>query len=256
MAVLDKFLPYRDSLQFLSLQGWGESLLDPDLPWKVKAAKELGFRGVGFASNCTELSEVKARALLAAGLDTLICSIDGATKETHEAIRVGTNFKEVRDNVLRFIDLRNRHGYLAKVIIRFIRQQLNAPEWEYFQDYWRVKLNEGYGDKVISFDVVDCDSKVKDYDRKDVHPGVGVPMICSQITERLIVLSNGDVALCCGDDAGKFNLGNIADRDPVDLWNGPVFTHYRSMMAEGRIGELELCKGCTIPRSLEMKSSS
>ena len=250
--ILTKFLPYREQLQYLSLQGWGETLLDKGIVEKVQIAKRMGFQGVGFATNCTEL-ERYAMQLLYFGLDTLICSIDGATAKTHESIRVGTNFRKIVENIHRVINLRLIYGYTTKILIRFIRQKANAHEWEAFKAYWEQQINPACGDAVISFDVVDCDGKIKDYEGKDVLGGVGVPMICDQINQRMIILSNGDVSLCCGDDNGKFNIGNVFTDDPIELYNGPVFTYYRAMMAQGRIGELDICRGCTIPRSEERK---
>ena len=252
VAILNRFLPYQDNLQYLSLFGFGEPLLDKELPSKVKVAKSMGFKSVGFATNCTELDLLKSNALMEAGLDTLICSVDGINKETHEAIRIGTDFDKVVNNILTFIHMRPLYGH-TKVIIRFIRQKANAHEWEEFKAQWEQWLNPAYGDAVISFDVVDCDGKVADYDSKDVLTGIDVPIMCDQLYQRMMVLSNGEVALCCADDNGKFHLGNVLSEDPIEIYNNETFTDYRRMIEEGRIMELDLCKTCTIPRSQKLK---
>lgn len=251
-TILARFLPYQHHLQYLSLFGFGEPLLDKGLPSKIKQAKEMGFKGIGFATNCTELNYSRARSILEAGLDTIICSVDGITKETHEAIRVGTVFKKVVGNIRGFMNMRPRFGR-TKVIIRFIRQKANAHEWEAFKVCWERRLDSAYGDAVISFDVVDCDGKVKDYGSKDVLSTIGLPSTCDQLYERIIILSNGDVALCCADDNGKFNMGNALFDDPIEIYNNETFKRYRRLMEEGRIGYLPLCSTCTIPRSMEAK---
>lgn len=102
-SILAKFLPYQEHLEYLTLHFCGEPLLDSSLPEKVNIAKNLNFKGVGFATNCTHLNENMAERLLKAGLDTIICSIDGINKETHESIRVRTNFDEIVRNVQQFI---------------------------------------------------------------------------------------------------------------------------------------------------------
>jgi radical SAM protein with 4Fe4S-binding SPASM domain len=252
-SILEKFIPYQEKIQFLSLQGWGESLLDKRLPAKVLLAKDLGFKSIGFATNCTELDSKKTRALLDAGLDTIICSIDGFTKETHESIRVGTHFYQVVGNVLNFIHERDIGKQKTKVIIRFIRMKQNQHEWEKFKKWWSRKLNKRYGDAVISFDVVDSDGKIKDFAEKDVLEGVKIPSKCSMLNERMIVLSTGEVVLCCADDEGKFKLGNVFNEDPIKIFNNETFTHYRKMIKAGKIKELELCKTCNIPRSQARK---
>ena len=249
--ILGKFAPYRGTLKYLSLFGFGEPLLDDGLKDKIRFAKFMSFRSVGIATNCTELTAWRSRELLDAGLDTIICSVDGFTKKVHESIRVGTNFEKVVANILGFISIRRYYG--AKVIIRFVRQRANQHEWGKFYDYWMERIDPSYGDAVLSLDVVDCDGKVAEYGDKDVLKGVGIPCYCEQLYNRMLVLSNGDVALCCGDDAGKFNIGNVLKDEPMEIYNGEVFTRYREMIKDGRIGELELCNTCTIPRSMMLK---
>ena len=254
--ILTKFLPYKDEINFLSLQGFGESLMDPYLPDKVKIAKYMGFRSIGFATNCTELKRNMSMRLLENGLDTIICSIDGIKKETHEAIRVGTNFEEVVENVLWFIKLRDSSKTKTKIIIRFIRQRSNMGEWLQFKEWWEKRLKKEHGDAVVSFDIVDCDNKVDGFKEKEVHKGSKHPGYCDQIYKRMIVLSNGDVALCCADDNGRFNLGNVFQYNPIAIYNNWIFDYFRRMMNAGRINELELCKTCSIPKSQERKDKA
>ena len=251
ISILEKFLPYQDNLQCLSIQGFGEPLLDQGLADKIHIAKAMEFKSVGFATNCTELTETRSVELLNAGLDTIICSVDGFTKETHESIRIGTNFEAVVKNILRFMYI--RQDYKAKVIIRFVRQQANQHEWGRYYEFWMKRIDPAYGDAVLSLDVVDCDGKVAGYSEKDVLKDVQNPAYCEQLYNRMLILSNGDVALCCGDDAGKFNLGNVLTGEPMEIYNNEFFTRYREMIQDGRIAELELCNTCTIPRSMMVK---
>ncbi len=67
--ILEKFRPHREHIQYLTLHGCGEPLLDKGLAEKVKIAREMGFSGTGFASNCTELKEHTSRKLIEAGLE-------------------------------------------------------------------------------------------------------------------------------------------------------------------------------------------
>jgi hypothetical protein len=247
--ILEKFLPYKKHLKYLSIFGWGEPLLDKGLEAKVRIAKINGFPSVGFASNCTELTYRRGRALLEAGLDTLICSVDGIRKETHESIRVGTDFHQVVKNIWQFLEIRPRFGH-TKVIIRFIRQKSNALEWPDFKRRWEKRLDPSYGDSVISFDVVEAAGKVQGYENKDVRKGEEVPLYCSQLHERITIMSNGDVALCCADDNADFHLGNILEGDdPMKIYNGSVFKRYRKLLAAGERKGLIPCETCTIPRS-------
>jgi MoaA/NifB/PqqE/SkfB family radical SAM enzyme len=251
--ILEKFEPYREEVQYLTLHGCGEPLLDNRIAEKVKIAKEMGFKGTGFATNCTELNEHKSQELIEAGLDTIICSLDGINKHTHEAIRVGTNFEKIVSNVKNFIKIRNESGK-TRVMVRFILQDINKEEWPLFLNYWSKQLNKDFRDEVVKFDVHNWGDKSHDHQSMD--PTIGLKSsnyTCQDVFERMFIYSSGDVALCCIDDNGFFMLGNVIDSDPIGIYNNQTFNYYRKMMLEGRILGLEPCKSCTRPRSRAIK---
>ncbi len=252
--ILRKFVPHKDKIEFLTVHGFAEPLLDKNLPAKVKIAKQLGFNGVGFASNCTELDEKHSRDLLEAGLDTLICSIDGFTKETHEKIRVRTNFDILRANVERFIRMRDAGGYKTRVMIRFIRQEANREEWPAYLQYWSERIDPSKRDEIVKFDVHNWGDKIEDYSQQDINPDLPMDgLICSDVFERMFIYSSGAVALCCADDNGFYDQGNVLTHDPIELYNGEIFTRYRETMKDGKILSLKHCENCTIPRSRSLK---
>jgi MoaA/NifB/PqqE/SkfB family radical SAM enzyme len=252
--ILEKFHPYRQHFQYLTLHGLGEPLLDKHLTVKVKIAKEMEFRGTGFATNCTELNEITALQLISAGLDTIICSIDGFRKDTHESIRVGTNFEQVVNNVTKFIELRNKIGS-TRIIIRFIRQKTNYSEWPKFFTYWSGKLNRDFGDEVVKFDVHNCANELSDYEKMDIYGEINNQgLVCQDIFERILIYANGEIGFCCGDVNGFFKLGNVLQDDPIEIYNNYPFSAYRVKMKEGKISELEHCKDCSISRSRLLKS--
>ena len=252
-AILERFLPYLDQLRYLSLQSFGEPLLDKGLAEKVRIAKDMGFRGIGFATNCTELDKQKSEALMKAGLDTILCGIDGTRKETHEAIRIGTDFDRIVSNVKGFVRLRKELGARTRVVIRFIRQEINKEEWPGFLDYWSKQLSADLGDEVVKFDIHNCAGSVVDYESQDPNSAIELGNVCDELWTRLVVFSNGGIQFCNADINGFFDFGNVVDSDPMEIFNNETFTRYRKMMKEGRIRELEHCRDCTIPRSRALK---
>ena len=110
-AIVIKFKPYVERIRFLSLHGCGEPLLDKNLSEKIKYAKDIGFKEVGFTSNCNALTEKTSKKLLEAGLNCIIPSIDGLTKEVHETIRPRTDYERTVNNVRYFIKLRGKNDY-------------------------------------------------------------------------------------------------------------------------------------------------
>jgi organic radical activating enzyme len=253
-VILRKISKYKENIQYMTLHGCGEPLLDSNLPDKIQLAKKAGFKGTGFATNCTELTSEMSFRLLAAGLDTIICSIDGIDKETHEKIRIGTNFENVVNNIEAFIKIRNSMGAKTRVMIRFIRQTDNYNQWELFYQHWSEKLNANIGDIVVKFDVHNWGAELKKYESKDINMDkIQQEFKCEDLFSRVLIYVDGSLGLCCADDNGYFDIGNILNSDPIELFNNEIFSYYRKMMNDGKVSELEHCKHCTIPRSRYLK---
>jgi radical SAM protein with 4Fe4S-binding SPASM domain len=86
------------SVRRLTLQGLGEPLLAPDLDAIIAEAVSRGVQ-VGFNTNGTLLTSARSAALIAAGLDWLHVSIDGARPETFASIRHGGRLDTVVTNL-------------------------------------------------------------------------------------------------------------------------------------------------------------
>ena len=281
-----KFKPYVDEIRFLSLHGCGEPLLDKTLPQKIKFAKEeVGFNEVGFTSNCSVLTEKMTIRLLEAGLNCIIPSIDGITKDVLEAIRPRTNFEKTYKNVKFFIEQRDKLDANCKVLIRMVRQQLNYDQWEEYNIFWRKLLNPKKGDDVLGIDVHNTGGKVQGYDKmkvNDLHtmedefeahftkeiengnfnqlvtPKNGNDKIflkanevenigaCADIFTRLSIFASGDVALCSADQAEYYKLGNAINEDPVKIFNNHGFKKYRDKWLSNDYKSLDHCKDCKV----------
>src|SRR5918992_3328159 len=96
-------------LEQVTLQGLGEPLLAPDLERMVAYATERGAR-VGFNTNGMLLTRERARRLVRSGLSWLHVSLDGATAETYESIRGGSDFARVCSNVAALVHVRRDLG--------------------------------------------------------------------------------------------------------------------------------------------------
>jgi len=253
--ILLKFDLFKKYMSYLTLQGCGEPLLDNNIHKKVALASKLGFNGIGFASNCTELNEEISTKLLEAGLNTIIFSIDGIKKETHESIRIGTDFDTVVANSKRFIKLRDEMDYKTKIMPRFIIQETNKAEYPLFKETWSKLLNTEKGDQILKFDVHNWAASVKDYENKDINVDKELGGYkCMWVFERIFINSLGNVVLPCIDahcdeDDGEFNYGNALIEDPIAIYNSEMMDNYRRKMMDGKILDLDYCCTCTIPRS-------
>ncbi len=267
-AIADKCLPFIDKIEKLSLHGCGEPLMDKTLPEKIHYAKQIGFNGIGFTSNCGLLKNKLSKRLLDAGLNCIIPSIDGLTKNVHETIRPGINFDRTIEYLKYFIQYRDDNDLDCKVLIRMVRQQLNHQQWEDYQLFWNDLLNPEKGDDVITIDIHNTGGKVENFDNMKVdgytakidqyqeQMSCQQAELCPDLFSRLSIYASGDVSLCSADQSSYYDLGNVLTQDPLDIYNNKVFTHYREEWLDNNFMALNYCKDCTIAISRQYKSYS
>ncbi|MBT3661405.1 MAG: radical SAM protein, partial [Rhodospirillaceae bacterium] len=98
----------KDTVELIYLSGGlGEPLVHPDLTEMIDYCRLQNVR-VGVSTNATLLKREIAGRILDAGPDILLLSLDGATKETHESIRVGSVFERTMGNVEYFLEEKER----------------------------------------------------------------------------------------------------------------------------------------------------
>ena len=119
--------PYLDRVQSVDFTGGGEPLLQPKLAEWIADATKAGCE-TGFLSNGLLLTEEKLKKILAAGINWICISMDGATAEIYNKIRVGSNFNRVCENLANIARLRT--GNIPKTMINFVLMGLNARQME------------------------------------------------------------------------------------------------------------------------------
>lgn len=68
---------------------------------------------------------------------------------------------------------------------------------------------------------------------------------CAHIT-RVDILSNGKVTLCCMDQDGEYELGDVNEQSVLEIHNAPRARWYREMHRTGRRKAAEPCDVCNL----------
>jgi len=112
----------------LQLQGLGEPLMHPRFFDMVAYATARGIE-VSTNSNLTLLTPARAERLVQSGLHRLQVSIDGATPETYERIRVRSNWQRVIANLEGLVATKRRLGSdLPRVTMVVVVMRQNLDE--------------------------------------------------------------------------------------------------------------------------------
>lgn len=142
MEQFTRLIDQWDGLEELHLQGLGEPMMHPRFFDMVAYAAGKGIR-VSTNSNITLLNERRAAACVSSGLDRLHVSIDGATAETYERIRVRSHYDRVIRNLGFLRDARQRAGGgppHVRMVMVIMRQNLHElPDLVRFAHHWEME---------------------------------------------------------------------------------------------------------------------
>lgn len=141
-ALFKQIIDQAQGVAELHLQGLGEPLMHPRFFEMVAYAANRGMR-VSANSNLTILNARRAAECVASGLDTIHVSIDGATAETYETIRVRARLPHVLKNLRLLMDAREQANselpHLRLVVVVMQRNLHELAELVRFAHEWKFK---------------------------------------------------------------------------------------------------------------------
>ena len=136
--LVDQFHGLKD----LHLQGLGEPMMHPRYFDMVAYAKGKGIR-VTTNSNLTLINAKRAEQCVTSGLDELHISIDGATAETYERIRVRGHYDKVLRNLDLLLKARRRLGgdtpHLSLVMVVMRQNLAELPQIVSLAHCWSME---------------------------------------------------------------------------------------------------------------------
>ena len=207
----------------------GEPLLNRHAAEMVAYAKGVGIGHVSFCTNGMLLTPVVAEKLIAAGLDELTVSAQGATAESFECSRLGSNFAAVLRNVEALMAKKKKLG-ADKPRLRI--QAVAVPELdrESFVEFWTPRCDE----VVIVPYRPPCEGTVRDSS-----------WCCSQLWRRMTVEWDGLILPCNNNDGRASSPGNAREMSLAEAWTSPEVNALRTLHQMGRGGEAADCSICT-----------
>ncbi len=228
--------------QSIWLHYGGEPLLHPQLSEIIKILKSSGVR-TRLSTNATLLTKEKSFELMKAGLDYIVFSVDGNTKETYEKIRRGGIFEEVENNILNFLKIKKDENFKTETQIQIVRIKINEQEVKPFVRKWKktdinyinVKSFSTRAGKVAEID--------KFGDSSEFEKKIFNRPPCFFLWETLIILWNGDVLACCQDLCGELKLGNLKENNLMEIWNNSKLIDLRKRQLNNDFS-MEPCNRC------------
>lgn len=196
----------------LQLHFQGEPLLHPDIVDMARMAKAAGLR-TNLFTNGMLLTTDLARSLMEAGLADIRFSVDGATAETYAVNRVGGDFETVMANMRAAVGLAREKGSGTRIVWQFIVLRNNEHEIEKARAM-AADMGVQLFFKTLAVSVPELVPENPAYRRRmNIKP-------CRDIYRAIFAYWNGDVVICCYDQAAENVLGNLESQSLEQIWNG------------------------------------
>ena len=226
-----------------------EPLLYKKLDAVLQRAKDSEIMDIFLFTNGTLLNEKNSKMLLESPLTRLFISIDAATEETYNKVRIPVSKRllkqnrlaKLEDNIKNFIHLRDNVYKKTLPLVRtsFVALNINKKEIDTFINKWQnivdsVEIQK----KVVPYSAfeearlnsIKSEIKIiKDYD-------------CKEPWGYMTIWSNGTVSPCCTTFGRNIPIGNIANQTISELWKSKNMHSIRENF--GQNAPKDVCKIC------------
>lgn len=201
-----------DSTVRVSLCGLGEPLLNKLAPEAVRKVREAGFR-VAMSSNGSLLDERRGRALLDAGLQTILINVGDEGDGYEDVYKLP--FDKTRDNVERFARMADGQCEVHVVLVNHHR---DGEHLDHMKTFWRERgirhfdtfevMNRG---GALFVDHMQYESLPQLAIARSLLEQHGGAPICGAPFGYLFIGYDGQYYLCCSDWKKETPMGSVFD---------------------------------------------
>jgi len=251
----------KDSLSVINLYNWGEPLLNRDLIKIIRYIKDANKSiQVITSTNLNIKNEGFLGDLVNSGIDKIIVSCDGASKETYEKYRIGGDFNLVMEN-LRFLIKKNKEaGSSALITWNFLVFKHNEHEIESAKKLageLGVKLDIGLMRTSLKDEILKPHKEAIEQDREWIpdNPEYSAYDKVSCVTKKIMntckkpwqlisINWNGLVVPCCAVYEEKYSFGDAKKDSIKSIWNNPKFILARKEILNKKLPAATICGIC------------
>jgi len=282
----DQFKNIIDSvprLKWINVTGEGSPYLNPAFPDMIQYAKAKGIY-VDFSHDFMRFDSTTAQHLINYGIDRVYFSIDGATKQTYESVRLNCNFERVIENIKLLVQFKKAmKSPLPEICFRFAFMKPNVHEVPALLDLIYNEIAEKdiklLGDEpsvnfvgLLEFPETkhlvceipvelynEANQKAKEYGltlywSHPSHNEATKPALrwCMFWTEPYIMIT-GHVVPCCAvlmsnkrSDLEAQSFGNVNDTPITELWKNEKYKRFRYSIGNPKAPVPSICLGCRV----------
>lgn len=247
-CVLTQIKPFAHTIQFYFQ---GEPLLNKDLPLMILEAHEAGLYTI-VSTNAQALTPELAKALVRAGLNRIIISMDGLSEDSYNAYRVGGSLEQCKKALTYLQKAKSGKSFNSFPVIELqvLRLRSNEHEWEEFKKLYKAlgadrlvfktaqlyHYAEGHplmpSDSRYSRYIQDADGRFR---RRSLSRG------CLRVWSGVVITTTGEVLPCCYDKDAAHTYGNIMKTPLAELYSNEKALAFRKAAL---YEQPQICKEC------------
>lgn len=241
--VIDEIAEYGSMVRFI---GYCEPLMYSQIREAVTYVKSKGLL-LHMTTNGSMLNKEMSDFLVEAGLDSIIFSFQGASKDEYLTMRNlgGPIYERVIDNIKYFHSIRKN---TEMKITTTVTERDTKGEIEAF-----VATHSAYVDEVQISGFTHFVHVSDHFGEQHVWGNYGInrPQLkdrvkCFLPNFEMLIKPNGDVCACCGAYTDGLVYGNVIDDQLIDIWRGGRAEKLRTKICGGELEELENCRVCPV----------
>ena len=248
-SIIDELKSIKDKPK-ISMNFSGEPMLKKDLYKFVEYASKNDHKTF-ISTNATIMPDKVIRSIISSGLSYIHLCIDGITKESHEAYRVGSSFYKVKQNIENFIKIKKEmNSSTPFVSIQTLLTSFSETEKDEMIDWAKRIGADNINLKSLSMGsyttteikekynyLLPKDEKLQRKQSKIYRT------VCTTPINQALVYWNGDLGLCCVDFDNVVKLPNIKNRGFLNtLFSSEVIAKRK----KGFQKKFSLCKKCSL----------
>ena len=194
---------------------------------------------IEISTNVSMLNEYKIKQLSEIGLTELRLSVFGYSDSIYKKMMPGLN----KETVFKNLEIISREFINSNTVVSIVMiDDGTIPEDEFIN---MKKLADSLNFKLERWGFLD---RCKNVTYKDNGIFNSTTCGCEQNRplERMHILSNGDVIVCCQDWSHTTIMGNIKENTIHDIWCSEKYDQFRKSLYNAECETPELCKKCKL----------
>jgi radical SAM protein with 4Fe4S-binding SPASM domain len=240
--IADDLTQFPQKLKTIKMYGFGEPLLNRNLPQMIRTLKESNVSDrVETTTNGWWLEPETSDKLIAAGMDRIVISVNGlSSAQIEEATGARVNFEKYVENIQHLYD--NRGKCIIHIKTTNVATHYGWDDWHFYNTFGDM-CDEIYIDNVVPlWPGIKPDMEEP---TKDVYNGeIRSVETCPYIFYHMTIHANGLVSSCFVDWDRKNIIGDVNDKPLDAIWKGSQLKQLRGNHLLGQRKKHEICKDC------------